>query len=123
MTRSEAQQIDWSTAEVKGGALSVELTRSPSKSWRKDFERVLTLLGEDGQGGWGEIALAKGRLEVAEVAEGSEGDVRHFLESAVLQVNSDLGAELPTERPAAADGPTPDQRMTATFRRFGLPMA
>jgi hypothetical protein len=75
-----------------------------------------------GQAAWGEVALSRGRLEVTDVVEGAEGNVRHFLESAVLQVNSDLGAE-PLAAPAAEDADTADARMTATFRRFGLPRA
>ena len=121
MTANEAQQIEWSTAEVKDGTLSVRLTGAPTKAWRKDFARVLTLLGDDGQAGWGAIALAKRRLEVANVEEGSEADVRHFLESAVLQVNSHLGAEAAAEPPATENADTSDRRMTAAFRRFGLP--
>lgn len=114
---SETEQVDWSTSEVKDGTLSVKLTSAPAKPWRRDFQRLLALLDDDGQGGWGQIVLTKRRLEVADVAEGSEDDLRHFLESAILQANSDLG----TASAAAEDAPeTRDRRMTATFRRFGL---
>lgn len=118
---SDAQRIDWSTAEVTDRALSVDFTEPPGKPWRKDFQGVVGLLGRDGQDGWGAIALKKGRIEVAEVAEGSEADLRHFLESAVLQANSHFGTA--SAGPAAdEDAPeTPDRRMTATFKRFGLP--
>jgi hypothetical protein len=122
MTASETPQIDWSTAEVNEGTLSVALTGAATRPWRRDFERVLTLLGDDRHGAWGEIALTKGQVEVSEVAEGSEADVRHLLESALLQVNSDLGAEPPAAPSAGEDVPAPDRRLTVTFRRFGLPM-
>jgi len=120
MMATRVEQVDWSTAEVKDATLSVDLVHAPGKRWRKDFERVLALLGDAGKGDWGEVTVAKGRLRVTEVAEGAEADVRHFIESAMLQVNSHLGAD-PAAASPAAHSETPDQRMTATFRRFGLP--
>ena len=120
----DAQQIDWSTAKVTDRTLSVRLVERPAKRWREDFQGVLSLLAGEGQRGWGAIKLSKAHIEVADVAEGSEADLRHLLESAVLQANSDVEADSARASPDATGAPeTPDRRMTATFRRFGLPMA
>jgi hypothetical protein len=103
-------EIDWSTAEVRDGKLSVELTEKPSKEWRERLTGVVERLGRDG------VAIKKERLVVEEVAPGTEGDVRHLLESAVLQVNADLAPDEPDE--PADERSDADREMTDAFRAF-----
>jgi hypothetical protein len=119
MAQPERRAIDWGTAEIREGTLAVELTGASSKDWKKRFAGVLGLL-EPGNSAWGDIELTKQRIEVGQVQEGSEADLRHHLESVVLEVNSQLelddaeddsGSDEDEERDA-------DQRMTATFRAF-----
>ncbi len=80
---------------------------------------MLALLAQ-GNGKWGEVTLTKQAVTVAAVSEGSEGELRHFLESVVLQVNSELelepdpGEALPEADPRKAA----DQRLTERFRAF-----
>lgn len=74
---------------------------------------MLGRLDHQGQG-WGEVELHKQRIDVAAVSEGAESDLRHFLESIVLQVNADLAA--PVESPQDADDH--DGRMADAFRAF-----
>lgn len=80
---------------------------------------MLALLAQ-GNGKWGEVTLTKQAVTVAAVSEGSEGELRHFLESVVLQVNSELelkpdpGEAQPAEDPRKAA----DQRLSERFRAF-----
>src|ERR1700761_254704 len=94
MAEQEALQIDWAKAEVRDGALNAPLSGSASKEWREHFDGVLRLL-EHSNGAWGEVKLAKKAIEVADVQAGGEADLRHFLESIVVQVNAELAPAAP----------------------------
>jgi hypothetical protein len=98
--------------------------RQGLQAWRERFDSVLRLLGPSG-GGWGEVKLAKGSIRVKSLQPQAAGDLRHFLESLVVQVN----AELPTEEGDGQDddeagaessdrGAILDAEMTATLRSF-----
>lgn len=121
------REIDWASAEVHDGDVMIELSGKSSKAWRERFDTVLRLLGASG-GGWGEVKLAKGSIRVKSLQPQAEGDLRHFLESVVAQVN----AELPTEEGDGQDddeagaesidrGAILDAEMTATLRSFAEP--
>jgi hypothetical protein len=120
---ADARKIDWGSAEIADGALTVELLGDPVRGWGKDFRGVLALL-EQSNRTWGTISLAKSTITVADVQDGSEEALRHFLESVVLQVNSDLdlhdavsggdsGRAESDEAQSAAE-----REMAATFRGF-----
>jgi hypothetical protein len=122
MAAPEQRTIDWGSAEIEDAALTVALTGSSSKEWRQRFEGVLALLATP-HSRWGAVRLDKGGLQVAEVQQGAETELRHFLESIVLQVNS----ELPEQEQAGQDGEEEmnadqeaqaDRQMTAAFRAF-----
>ena len=104
---------------VDDGRLTVSLDGEPSKEWVKRVEGVLDRLHHGGSG-WGAIKVSKKRVTVADVADGSENDLRHLLESAVLQANADLaddddGGGNGHERSEA------DQQKTDAFRAFAPP--
>jgi hypothetical protein len=116
----QKREIDWAGAEVQGGALTVPLTGGASKAWNERFNGVLRLL-ERSNGGWGEVKLAKKAIEVSDLQAGSEADLRHFLESVVVQVNSELApAEQPSSDPDEPVDPQQrtDREMTETLRSF-----
>jgi hypothetical protein len=120
MAEQEALEIDWANAEVQDGALTAPLSGSASKAWREHFNSVLRLL-ERSNGAWGEVGLAKKAIEVSDLQAGSEADLRHFLESIVVQVNAELA---PAEQPSS-DAQEPldpqqqaDREMTETVRSF-----
>jgi hypothetical protein len=120
MAQPERREIDWGAAEIRKGTLTVELTGAPSKDWKKRFTSVLGLL-ELSSRGWGEVELTKDGIEVEQVREGAEGDLRHQLESVVLEVNSQL--QLDDDKDGSESGEDEeergaDERMTATFRTF-----
>jgi hypothetical protein len=104
-------EIDWSTAEVRDGELTVALSEPPTSRWRKRFRTVLPRLERSGEA-WGEVATKKDRIVVGDVDEGAEDEVRHFVESLVLEANA-IEAEQEQEQPEDADA-----RMTAAFRTF-----
>jgi hypothetical protein len=122
------REIDWASAEVHDGDVTVELSGKNSKAWRERFDTVLRLLGASG-GGWGEVKLAKGSIRVKSLQAQAEGDLRHFLESLVVQVNAELPpaeGEGQDDEEAAAEtdrGAILDAEMTATLRSFAAPQS
>lgn|GEM_PF-5613392 len=93
--------------------------------WSDSFDGVLRLLGHS-TGGWGEIAHDKKAITVQGLQPKAEGDLRHFLEAVVVQVNSEV-AEPASESESQTEPADPqeleDQEMTATLRSFGEPQA
>lgn len=108
-------EIDWASAEVKDSALTVPLAGEPSKAWAERAADVIDRLGDTG--GWGAIEVTREQVTVEAVQPGSEADLRHLLESAVMQANADFAPAEETagdgDEPAAADG-----EMAGAFRAF-----
>ncbi len=119
---SEAREIEWASALVEDGKLTVELSEPPSKRWRERFASVMRLLSR-GNGGWGEVGFAKKAIAVDDLQRGAEDDLRHFLESIVVQVNAELAPDddEPRERSPEQEDPqqTADREMTDRLRAFG----
>ena len=110
-------EIDWSTAEVRDGTLTVALEGEPSKDWSQYAAGVLDRLRR-GSEPFGEVEFGKERIEVASVRAGAEADVRHLLESAVLQANAHFAAQ-DDDQDDADDATAEDRRMTEALRAFG----
>jgi hypothetical protein len=106
-----AIEIDWSSAKVADAELVVALGERPSGEWRARAKSAIALLERPGQA-WEAVKVKKDRIVVDGVSQGDEGDVRHFLESIVLQANAGEAEE--ADEPA--DGA--DERMTAAFQAF-----
>jgi hypothetical protein len=120
MANPEPRHIDWASAQIEDGTLTVELTGKVSKAWKARFENVQALLDTQ-HTTWGEVHLNKSAVKVAGVQQGAEPELRHFLESVVLQANSDTQADTPeddAETDYASEESDVDERMTATFRAF-----
>ncbi len=111
----EPRQIDWRTAVVKGGTLSVELTGEPSRPWAERMEAVLARLEPRRAAA---IKVAKRRIKVDAVTEDSALELRHLLESAAQQANADLVSAPESDDPEAASG---DGQLTQMFQEFGPP--
>lgn len=79
MAAPEPRNIDWGTSEVEEGTLTVELTGASSKPWKHRFESVLALL-ETPHSGWGDARVTRKSIHVADVGQGTETELRHFLE-------------------------------------------
>jgi hypothetical protein len=110
----EPVTLSWSEAEVKDGELTVPLQGEVPKSWKQSFARTLALLGS---GDWGEVALMKDRVRVADVTPGSEDKLKHHLEAVVAQANTTFEED---EEPEGQDQPDdPDAEMTERFRTSG----
>lgn len=117
---AEPRQIQWGSAETEDGTLTVELDGASSKGWKARFENVLALL-DTPHSGWGDVSLTKKAIRVADVQQGSEAELRHFLESAVLQANTDTAPDaIARHENEAQDDPEPDvdEQMTQAFRSF-----
>ena len=81
-------KLNWSTAKVDQSKLTIDLDGELPSGWKKSFDAVARLLASSAE--WGEVTLkGKKSVRVADVSEGSEERLRHFLESVVEQANAD----------------------------------
>lgn len=119
MASAEPRRIEWDSAEIEDGELTVELSGSPSKVWKAHFEAVLSLLDTPNRT-WGEVRITKKGIKVADLQQGREAELHHFLESVVLQANAATAPDSSQDedRSEVAREPDPDAQMTATFRGF-----
>jgi hypothetical protein len=83
--------LNWSTAKVNDSKLTVDLDGEVPSGWKDSFDAVARLLASSAE--WGEVSLKKQSVRVADVSEGSEERLRHFLESVVAQANADHTAD------------------------------
>jgi hypothetical protein len=107
-------ELNWATAKVKDGKLTVDLEGEIASDWKRSFERTVTLLPG---GDWGEVEVKKQRVRVSDVIAGEEEKLRHHLEGVVEQANADV------RPPESGDGDgdeenSADARMTEAFRAF-----
>jgi len=121
----EPLAIDWSSAAVEDGTLTVALTGRAGRRWRARAEAVLVQLRHAGSG-WEGVALERGGFVVHDVPEGREDEVRHFLEAVAMEANTALGVTA-DQRAGAEDDDAhegdaaddADARMTGAFQAFG----
>jgi hypothetical protein len=110
--------IDWGAASVEDGRLTVPLAGEPPPGFKSALAHVIERLSRGGSA-WGEIKVGKARVRVDDVGAGAESDLRHFLEAAVLQANTDVRAEDDEdESGSGGERSEPDQAMTDAFRGF-----
>jgi hypothetical protein len=115
----DAPRIDWSTAEVRGETLTVEIVGERPRGYKRSVEAVATLLG--GGTPLSDVSLKKGVLSVDGALPGREDEIRFFLEAVVLQANADhdVTDEDDEDEPDAPDAHGDAQsEMTDRFRRF-----
>lgn len=118
--------LNWSTAKVEDSKLTVDLDGELPSGWKDSFDAVARLLASSAE--WGEVSLkGKKSVRVADVSEGSEERLRHFLESVVAQANAD---HTPDDSDEDAeddedeggdddrDAASPDDEMSERFRSF-----
>ena len=117
MAKNEHPQasIDWASAEVKGGDLSVALAGEANAEWAERVQAVVDRLERPGSA-WGATKVTKAKVTVEAVSTGAEEDLRHLLDGAVQQANADFAPEVQDD---AGDGPSEeDSAMTDAFRSF-----
>ncbi len=119
MASDKPRWIDWRSAQIEDGTLTVELTGSPSKPWKARFEGVVAML-DTPHSGWDRVRLTKHGLEIRGVQRGDESALRHFLESVLLQVNAETDPDTPPQEQLehGQEPPGADEEMAATFRGF-----
>ena len=117
-------QLDWSTAEVSDGKLTVSLDERPTDEWAASFERTAQLLD---RGTWPDIKLKKREIIVKEIEAGSEERLRFFLESVIQEANAEHTSDEDEEQRGASGEDEeageeaendPDREMTERFRGF-----
>jgi hypothetical protein len=109
----EQSALDWGSASVDDGRLTVPVIGDVPTGWTKRVQRVVERLERPG-GRWGAVKVTKQQLRVEAVSPGAEHDLHHFLESVVLQANADLRDE--SGGGPEAERSERDQQMTEAFR-------
>ena len=120
----EAPRLEWSAAAVRDSTLTVEVAGDRPRGWRSTFAQTVQLLGG---GKWGEVSIKGAKVKVTDVPEGSEEELRFFLDGVVQQANAthvdteDAAEDAADDRDdnGAADEDDADARMTARFRDSG----
>jgi hypothetical protein len=119
----DAPSLEWSAAEVRRGTLTVQVAGDRPRGWKSTFAQTVRLLGG---GNWGEVSIKGAKVKVADVPEGSEEELRFFLDGVVQQANAthvdadddaDDGADEGDD--AGADEDDADARMASRFRDSG----
>jgi hypothetical protein len=113
-------EIDWTTASVDDGKLTVEIGGDPGTKWSGRLQEIVERLDRGGSA-WGEIAVKKKQVRVSSLTEGCEADLRHLLEGAVLQANAEFAADDEDDDDDdddEDDRSEPDREMTDRFRSF-----
>ena len=107
--------IDWASAEVRGGDLTVALAGEANAEWAERVQAIVERLDRPGSA-WGATKVTKAKVTVEAVGAGAEEDLRHLLDGAVQQANADYA---PEEKDDAGDEPSEaDAAMTEAFRSF-----
>ena len=108
-------EIDWASAEVADGKLTVAIAGEPSKEWAERIGAIVDRLQPSGSP-WA-VEATKKAITVKGIEPGSESEVRHLLEGAVLQANADFAPE-EDEEADDAGGSDEDAAMTEAFQAF-----
>ncbi|HEX6620663.1 MAG TPA: hypothetical protein VF024_13440 [Solirubrobacteraceae bacterium] len=107
--------IDWASAEVRGGDLTVALAGEANAEWAERVQAIVERLDRPGSA-WGAAKVTKAKVTVEAVGAGAEEDLRHLLDGAVQQANADFA---PEEEDDAGEGPSEaDTAMAEAFRSF-----
>jgi hypothetical protein len=126
--QSNEPRLDWSSAEVREGALTVGLEGEQPKGWKDSFKTVAHLLSH---GESSPVKLKKHEVRVDQLRPGDEEKVRHLLESIVQQANADHRPPEDEQDDSDQDEDdqlvqleqigqsTPDAEMADRFRSFG----
>jgi hypothetical protein len=107
--------IDWASAAVKGGDLTVELAGEPNAEWAKRVQATVERLDRPATA-WGATKVTKTTVTVEAVTAGAEEELRHLLDGAVQQANADFAPE--DEGGDEDERSEADSAMTETFRSF-----
>lgn len=119
---SEPLRIDWARAEVHDNELTVPVGGTTPRRLARHFDGVRALI-EPKAGNWGEIRVRKATIEVGDVQQGAEQELRHLLDSVITQINADLGrgpdAGAQPDGAASEDAQQQaDTQMSERFRAF-----
>jgi hypothetical protein len=107
--------IDWGSAEVQEGELSVRVRPDPDFAFLKVFDMVLTESPPPpGAAAWGQVQFAGGRIVVSDVEPGSAADMERFLDGVVREADRRVGPEREhLERQAERERQATDEKRRA----------
>ena len=110
--------IDWGSAEVQEGQLSVRVRPDPDFAFLKVFDMVLIESPPPpGAAAWGQVQFASGGIVVSEVQPGSAPALEQFLDGAVREADQRVGAERERLERQAEEKRRADDAATAASER------
>ena len=116
--------IDWGSAEVEEGELSVPVQPDPDFAFLTVFDMVLIETPPPGAAAWGQVQFAGGRIVVSDVQPGSAPALEQFLDGVVSEADERVGPErerlerqAERERQAAEDKRRADDAAEAAAER------
>ena len=117
--------IDWGSAEVQEGQLSVRVRPDPDFAFLKVFDMVLIESPPPpGAAAWGQVQFAGDGIVVSDVQPGSAPSLEQFLDGAVREADQRVGAErerlegqAEREREAAEEKRRADEAAAAASER------
>jgi len=117
--------IDWGSAKVQEGQLSVRVRPDPDFAFLKVFDMVLIESPPPpGAAAWGQVQFAGDGIVVSEVQPGSAPALEQFLDGAVREADQRVGAvrerlerQAERERQAAEEEQEEDRRAAAASER------
>src|SRR3954452_2146197 len=120
-----AHTIDWGSAEVHEGRLSVPVEPDPDFAFLTVFDMVLIESPlPPGAAAWGRVQFAGGRIVVTEVQPGSAPALERFLDGVVREADERVGPErerlereAERERQAASEKQRADAAAAASSER------
>ena len=120
-----AHTIDWGSAKVHEGQLSVRVKPEPDFAFLTVFDMVLIeSVPPSGAAAWGQVRFAGGRIVVTEVQPGSAPALEHFLDGVVREADERVGPErerlereAERERQAAEEKRSADEAAAASSER------
>ncbi len=120
-----AHTIDWGSAKVHEGQLSVRVKPDPDFAFLTVFDMVLIESPPPpGAAAWGQVRFAGGRIVVTEVQPGSAPALERFLDGVVREADERAGPErerleheAERERHAAEEKRRADEAAAASSER------
>lgn len=109
--------LDWSTATVSDGRLTVEFDARPASEWVDRLSAVVERMQRSSSPG-GAIKVKRRRVKVAGMTPGLEDELRVFLEGAVMQTNADFRPDEAEQPGGGGERSEVDEIMTARFQSF-----
>jgi hypothetical protein len=95
-------KIDWASADVRDGILTLPLTGSVTPAWTGRLRELVAAAQPDADG-WASVQVTREHLRVGQMRAGAGTGLHELLERLVDQANADFAPPPPAPPPAPVD--------------------